>query len=174
MHGPGKWPQRWVFWIQCSPYETNKDQDFIFQLALAHLQSVRTQKHVWAPLASVSVQILSCWIVLLNIVLLNPSSCAWCTVRPNKLKCFSLEQRKAYCEENGTAYVQKAETTQWFSGKSFYRQILEEGLGRGVWPSGIVTVVFQESAISPLVPASLGSTCLFSAFSYRSWSAWGT
>ena len=169
MHGPGKWPQRWVFWIHCSPYETNKDQDFIFQLALAHLQCVRTQKHVWGPLASVSVQILSCWILLLNIVLLNPSSCAWCTVRPNKLKCFSLEQRKVYCEENGAAYVQKAQTTQWFSGKSFYRQILAEVCDL-LQADGYSRI----STISPLVPASLGSTCLFSAFSYRSWSAWGT
>lgn len=29
-------------------------------------------------------------------VLLNTSSCSWCTVSPDKLKCQSLEQRKVY------------------------------------------------------------------------------
>ena len=138
------------FWIHCNPYETNKDQDFIFQLASAHLQSVRTQKHVWAPLASVSVQILSCWIVLLNIVLLNTSSCALMHSEA-KLKCFSLKQRKVYCEENGAACAQKAQTTEWFSGKSFYRKILEDGLQRCVtfWYSN--RVVLQEFQWSTLL-----------------------
>ena len=31
------------------------------------------------------------------LVLTTPSLCSWCTVRPNKLKLQSLEQRKVYC-----------------------------------------------------------------------------
>lgn len=88
-------------------------------------------------------------------------------MRPNKLKSFSLEQRKIHCEENGAAYVQKAQTSQWFSGKSFDKQILEEGLQRCVtfwYSNGDISGL----SISPLVPASRGSTCLRSAFIYRS------
>ena len=34
----------------------------------------------------------------LIVLLLNSSSCAWCTVRSKKLKHHSLEQRKIYCK----------------------------------------------------------------------------
>ena len=30
--------------------------------------------------------------------IVNTNSCTRCTVRPNKLKCWGLEQRKVYCK----------------------------------------------------------------------------
>lgn len=61
------------------------------------------------------------------ILLSNPSSCAWHTVRPNNLKCWNFEQRKVYCKAQtrrmGWLTLKRStQTLQWFSGKNFYRQ----------------------------------------------------
>ena len=64
-------------------------------------------------------------------MLLKTNLCAWHTVRPSKPKCQSLEQRKVYCRAKQgeyVAYAQKLRITQWFSGKSSYRQNLGWGL----------------------------------------------
>ena len=48
-------------------------------------------------------------------MLLNRSLCAYCRLRPNKLKSQSLEQRKVYCrakQGEQMAYTQKLKTLQ--------------------------------------------------------------
>ena len=54
----------------------------------------------------------------------NTSSCAWCTVRSNKLKLPGLEQRKVYCRAKQGYWVAcalKPQTPWWFSGRSFLK-----------------------------------------------------
>lgn len=43
----------------------------------------------------------------------NPSLCAWYTMKPNKLKCQSLEQRKVYCKDQASV-TQKTGFTPWW------------------------------------------------------------
>ena len=107
------------------------------------------------------------WVVLYMLwnLLSNPCSCAWCTVRPNKPKLLSLEQRKVYCwAEQGVwaAHAQKTRTPQWLSGKGFQKQIWGGGRLQGVWPFSDWLVGGNRapgiSIISLLVPTSLGSS----------------
>lgn len=146
MHGPGKWPQRWVFLDPLQPIWNKQGPGLHFSAGLCTPPVCQDPE---TCLSSPGINV-STDLVLLNIVLLNTSSCALMHSEA-KLKCFSLKQRKVYCEENGAACAQKAQTTQWFSGKSFYRKILEDGLQRCVtfWYSN--RVVFQEFQWSTLL-----------------------
>ena len=55
------------------------------------------------------------------------SSCAWCTVRPNKPKVQSLEQRMVYCrakQGDGWLMLKNPEPSDGFGGEVFNRQNL--------------------------------------------------
>ena len=59
-------------------------------------------------------------------VLRNTSSCASCTVRPNKPKHWSWELRKVYCkaiQKDEWLLLQKNQTPRRVSSKQFWRQV---------------------------------------------------
>ena len=71
---------------------------------------------------------------------LNPSLCAHCTVRPNKLKCQSLDRRKVYCRvmqrDRWLMPPQKLETPQRVSAKFLFcfghTHSMQKFLGQGL------------------------------------------
>ena len=113
----------------------------------------------------------SFWVCILP----NPGLCAWCTGRPKKPKHWSLRQINFYCrvKENGQLVFKKSDLPNGFWGRVFISKIWRKGC-RGVWPSGIVTVIFQDSQLALFFQPVGGPHACRSAFIYRSWSAWGT
>ena len=91
-------------------------------------------------------------------MLLNASSWALCTVRPNKQKCRSLEQRKVYCrpsKENRWFVLKRPELPDGFQGEVFIGKIWGAGcrvcdfLPIGWWWGN--RAVLQESHAQPEV-----------------------
>lgn len=59
-----------------------------------------------------------------NVFLLsNPISWVQCTLRPNNLKCCSLEQRKVYCKENRQLILKRLDLSNHFRGRIFKGKI---------------------------------------------------
>ena len=80
-------------------------------------------------------------------MLSNPSSCAQCTLRPNKPKHRSLAQAR----KTGSS-CSKSTNSPGFSGNRYYRQNLGVDL-QGLWPSSdwlVVRVLFQKSQSSAI------------------------
>ena len=92
------------------------------------------------------------------LMLLNASSCAQCTVRPNKLKHWSLQQSKVYCRAKKgeqMAHAHKPRTPHWFAGRSFIGKICDEGCR--VYDFVLIGWWWGNKALAPGLMLSLGA-----------------
>ena len=92
------------------------------------------------------------------IVLDNASLCSWCTVRPNKLKCQSLEQRKVYCslckERSGSWPPKTLNAPPHFSKAS-----PEARWRRGVWSAVADFLVWESFVVAAVHSVSSECSC---------------
>lgn len=90
-------------------------------------------------------------------LLRNKGLCARCTVGPEKLRHWSLDQGKADCsakQGKQVACAQNPWTPWWFGGRRFYRQNLDSEL-QGMWLSS------DEIGTLPEHPGWLGPVVLY-------------
>ena len=105
----------------------------------------------------------------INCLFLSPSSCAWSTVRPNKPKHWSLEQRKFMqgpSKENGWFILKRPELLEGFQRRVFRGKICREGcrvcdLPLIDWGVGN-RVMFQESQSSAWIQPVWGPWLMLS------------
>lgn len=118
-----------------------------------------------------------------NVFLLsNPISWVQCTLRPNNLKCCSLEQRKVYCKENRQLILKRLDLSNHFTGRIFKGKIWKKKKNGGkgcrlcvifFWLAGDKVTGWCLGNLSLLVPISLESICLWWAYSHHSPPGWG-
>ena len=100
----------------------NPSLEFVIMLVL-----VLEGNWIWKPWAEGSLgETVTVW------TLPNTSSCAPRAVRPKKLKCQSLEQRKIYLQDHARRWVAHSPSSQTWTPQRFQQSILKARWGRGM------------------------------------------